>query len=401
LDVVLLEARDRVGGRTWTREWPEAGVSVELGGTWFARAQQPALAAEIARYGIAVTPALAFDDEVWLYVGVRHAGPEGSARRRAALSAAQPLVDAAIARLVGGDDGGAADLDVASDAWIEATGLGREAKDMLLALVAMMAGARPAETSIRLLLDDVRASGYRLTDAIADMGETFADGSASLYEAIAKDVRGEIRLSAPVRRVAHDHTGVAITTEDGGELRARAAVIALPLNCWADLVFDPPLPAPKARAATEGHAGLARKVVLHAVGVSPGLFGLGFESPLQSVIATKAAPRGTIVTGFDSLDRIVDPEDVAEAGEALRCYVPEARALGVIAHDWVADPWAKGSYLATRPGWAAEVVPALPVPEGRLTFAGSDIAREGAGWIEGAITSGREAAVQAARIARA
>jgi monoamine oxidase len=49
--VIVLEARDRIGGRTWYREIPGTGVWAEYGGMFFSRATQPALAREIERYG--------------------------------------------------------------------------------------------------------------------------------------------------------------------------------------------------------------------------------------------------------------------------------------------------------------------------------------------------------------
>ena len=263
----------------------------------------------------------------------------------------------------------------------------------------MMAGARPAETSIRLLLDDVRTSGYRLTDAIADMGETFTDGSASLYEAIAKDVRGEIQMSAPVRRIAHDHDSVIVMTDEGRASRARrrphpaAQLLGRRRRRSAVLATEDPCRdrGPR-RARAQGGAACR--------GVSPGLFGLGFEAQLQSVIATKAAPRGTIVTGFDSMGRLIDPEDVAEPARHSGATCPKRATLGVITHDWVADPWSKGAYVAPRPGWAAEVVPALPVPEGRLAFAGLRHRARGRGLDRGRDLERTRGRTEAARIAR-
>ena len=62
--VVVLEARDRIGGRTWYREMPGAGVSAEYGGMFFSRATQPHLAAEIERYGTPWRPRRARDGRV-------------------------------------------------------------------------------------------------------------------------------------------------------------------------------------------------------------------------------------------------------------------------------------------------------------------------------------------------
>src|SRR5688572_23569767 len=55
--VVVLEARDRVGGRTWFRELPGSGRKVELGGAWFDPNDQPQIREEADRYGIAIAPA--------------------------------------------------------------------------------------------------------------------------------------------------------------------------------------------------------------------------------------------------------------------------------------------------------------------------------------------------------
>src|SRR5262245_1288764 len=63
---VVLEARDRIGGRTWYREMPGAGISVEYGGMFFSRATQPRLAAEIQRYGIGVTPMAPPEVVAWI-----------------------------------------------------------------------------------------------------------------------------------------------------------------------------------------------------------------------------------------------------------------------------------------------------------------------------------------------
>ncbi|MEP6758721.1 MAG: FAD-dependent oxidoreductase [Actinomycetota bacterium] len=72
--VVVLEARDRIGGRTWYREMPGAGVSVEYGGMFFSRATQPHLAAEVERYSIVVTSPREPDVVAWIRGGERVEG---------------------------------------------------------------------------------------------------------------------------------------------------------------------------------------------------------------------------------------------------------------------------------------------------------------------------------------
>ena len=77
---------------------------------------------------------------------------------------------------------------------------------------------------------------------------------------------------------------------------------------------------------------------------------------------------------------------------AIQVYAPEARVLAVDAHNWVDDPWSKGTWLAARPGWLTEGLFDGHERRGRVVLAGSDIAEEHGGWIAGAIASGRTAA---------
>ena len=55
--VVLLEARERVGGRTWTVPFEPAGCEVDLGAEWVAPGAHPAMVAELRRYQLALIPA--------------------------------------------------------------------------------------------------------------------------------------------------------------------------------------------------------------------------------------------------------------------------------------------------------------------------------------------------------
>src|SRR5206468_11598362 len=85
--VVVLEARDRIGGRTWYRELPGAGISVEYGGMFFSRATQPRIAAEIERYGLPVTPMPVPEVVAWIRGSSRVEGAPAIERLLAGLKA--------------------------------------------------------------------------------------------------------------------------------------------------------------------------------------------------------------------------------------------------------------------------------------------------------------------------
>jgi monoamine oxidase len=392
--VILLEARDRIGGRTWYREMPGAGVEVEYGGMFFSRPTQPHLAAEVERYAIAATPAIMPDDVAWIRGTERRVGRAAIEELRVELDASG-LTDAIVAAekvFAAADRTSLVAQDVRASSWIDAIGAGDDAADFLRAFMVAMGGARLEAISVLPLLWDMVELGYGPTDVFVDIGELFTDGTKSLIDAMASGL--DIRFGCVVRRVEHDDGGVRVKLADGGVLEAAAAVVALPLNLWADVAFDPPLATAKRRAAAERHPGAVSKV-LAVVRDAPDRFvAFGWDTPINAGFVNKPALDGQVFMGFS----VQDPVDLADhdaVAQAVNAHLPDATVLATDGHDWVNDPFSKGTWLSVPPTWFSDgTFEALEVPEGRLAFAGSDIASEGAGWIEGAIGSGIAAAAR-------
>ena len=274
--------------------------------------------------------------------------------------------------------------------WLERRDVSVEARDYLLAFAATMGGAPPAAQSmLPMVLDSIDAD-YTFDSAFEDISESFWDGTKSLADAIGDGL--DVRFGTVVERVRRSAGEVAVDVRGGGTLRAAALVVALPLNVWDDVTFDPPLADPKRRAAERRHAGAITKVVAVAAGVPPGFIGTGWGIPLETVAAMYEVADGVLLIGFG----IQDPPDASDpvaVREALRRFAPDAEVFASGAHDWIADPYSKGTWLAIPPGWLSDgTFAALAEPEDRLAFAGSDIANEGAGWIEGAISTGHASA---------
>jgi monoamine oxidase len=74
--------------------------------------------------------------------------------------------------------------------------------------------------------------------------------------------------------------------------------------------------------------------------------------------------------------------------------MPAAEVVRWAWHDWTADPFARGTWAATRPGDRSALHPPELHVERGVVLAGSDVATESAGWIEGALASGEQAARQ-------
>jgi monoamine oxidase len=292
------------------------------------------------------------------------------------------------------DPSSLADLDVSVTTWLESHPLSAAAEDAVRSYVGAIGGSDPSRTGVlAILLETI--DGGRLDDAWDDVGRAFRDGTGALVAALATDL--DIRLGQVVEVVRQGATGVEVQTRAGATFAALEAVIALPLNVWRDVRFDPPLSEPKARAAQHGHVGSASKLIAVARGVQDGYLAVGGSGPVQAVGAVRPVGDGAqLVIAFDGLGRL-DGADALAVQHAVRTLAPEATILAHGSHDWRADPFARGTWLTIPPGWLTDgTFAALERPEGRLAFAGGDIAPDGPGLMAGAMSSGERAAVTVA-----
>jgi len=366
---------------------------------FFSRETQPSIAREIERYGIRVTPAISEPAELaWIRGDEYRSGADALDDVRAKLRASNltAALEETKRAFASGDRSELDRFEVTSAEWVDAIDAPQDAADYLRAFLAAMGGSKIERTSVLPLLWDMVELDYNPVDAYIDLGELFTDGTKSLIDAMATGLN--IRFKTVIASVRHDAAGVTVTTTDGSSFSAAAGVIALPLNCWNDIAFDPPLPPAKQRVAGEGHVGNMSKV-LAVVQEAPETFlGTGWDTPINAGFVTKPTADGRLFMGFSVQDRVAldDHEGMAAA---VKAHLPNVTVVATDGHDWVTDPFSKGTWLAIPVGWFGDgTFDQLERPEGRLAFAGSDIAAEGAGWIDGAIGSGLRAAAGLTRL---
>ncbi len=377
--VVVLEARPRLGGRTWYRPFADTDVEVEIGGAWFSLARQPQLAEEVQRYGVRVGPVPDRRRRRWFTGGMRRRGRPVPKSEAAVLR--QTLADLATRAA-----GPTPEDDVPVVDWLKAHGLPRATKDFVLGWASFMSGADPAEVSMLEVMALV-AEGDGSPGSLADeIGERFEAGTQVLLDAIAEDSGADIRLGTPVVRLGQEPDRVVATLADGGKTEGEAAVLAVPVNTLGALELEPPLDDGLARVVAQGHPGRSRKVWLLAEGAPEGLVCIGYGTPFNWLSWERRLGDASLLVGFAK-------EDVTDPEAAVAAYAPGARVLAVDAHDWLADPWSRGTWLTCRPGWTSMgALARFGRPQGRVVFAGSDVAEEHNGWIAGALASGHAAA---------
>jgi monoamine oxidase len=361
-DVVVLEARDRVGGRVWSRTLPDGSV-IEMGAE-FVLPGNPLVEETARRLGLAKwAKGMAY--------GRREPRGGGAVTEDDLRGAA-----AAIERLLADDaEGSAAELLDRLDA-------PAAVREAIRARVEVSAGA-PAEH----VGADELAGVAAFSD---DPSWGIAGGNQRMALALAEPL--EVRSSTPVRRIAWSDGAVEV---DG--VAADAVVVAVPAPVLGSIDFDPPLPAPL-RAALAGlrHGDAAKLFV-----------------PLRERPATSAvlSVPERYWTWTATADGVVQPVVHAFAGSAAALERLEVAAgpgrwleslarlrpdleldpAGAVLSTWSDDPWARGAYSVHTPGGNDD---ALQRRYGGLVLAGEHTAGAKAALMEGALASGLRAAAQ-------
>ena len=258
--VLLLEAQDRVGGRTYTATSESTGSSVDLGGMWVGPTQTRMLAL-LERFGIEREPQYTDGSDVLFCGGVakRFSGliPPHSVGSLVELQLMLWRLDWMASRVSPLDPAsaqGSSELGAQSvGAWAEGALWTAAAKETLQLAVGMVFGAHPDRISMLFFLSYVKAAGglvQLLETRGAAQDSTLRGGAQQLSERLRGAVEaagGEVRLGAQAERVvAVGPSGSLLGVEcrgGGPTLRARAVVVALsPKVALESICFEPRLP---------------------------------------------------------------------------------------------------------------------------------------------------------------
>jgi monoamine oxidase len=398
--VLLLEARDRLGGRTWYKPFAAQGRKLEFGGTWVAPQWQRHIGAEIDRYAAKLVESPQPGMCAWSLAGERYGGAMPlPVDQWMEFERAIRLIDNTAARIRFGeaplDQNGLGDLDVPFTSWLESLDLPAKTSEFLLAWAGFYFGAHPSEVSALHILSWVAGFGNSAIGWYVGVSTKLARGTIGLLTAMAEDSAADVHLETPVRSIESTNSGVIVTTHGGESYHARTAVLATPINTWHDIDITP-LAQPKAAIAAERHAGHSVKIWALVRGLPGNFYGVGYDTKIKWLATEYNTPEGDLLVGFGTSPEELDVTNGAAVAAAVREFLPDADVVATDAHDWNADPYSQGTWMAYRPGQVMRHASGIQRPEGAITFAGSDLASGWCGWIDGAIESGHRAAEAAA-----
>jgi len=414
-DVVVLEARDRVGGRVLTETLVD-GTTIDHGGQWIGPGQHR-MAHLADDLGLETFPTYDGGENL-LHFGGRTARYEGAIPRLspvvlADMGQAQMRFDR-LAQRVPLDAPWAADRAEEWDgqtfeSWIRRNAVTRGARELLTLYSEAVFAAAPADLSLlHALFYTHSGNGVDVLAGTRDgaQQDRFVGGAQGLALGLAAHLGDRVRLEQPVRRV--DWSGDAVMAlTDSVLVAARHAIIAIPPPLATRIRYEPPLP--PARDQLTQRLPMGAVIKCHAVYERPfwrddGLSGQATTDvgPVK-VTFDNSPPRGSpgvllaFVEGAHARalsQRAPDDRREQVLAALVRLFgAAAARPLEYTERDWSAEEWTRGCYAALfTPGTWTQLGPALRAPVGRIHWAGTETATVWCGYMDGAVQSGERAA---------
>ncbi len=407
---VVLEAQDRVGGRTLNHDLGDGYIS-EAGGQWIGPGQTSI--ADLAReldvgtfttYYQGETVFLAGDGRVALDLG----GSFGTD-----LKLAEQL-DEMAREVPSGAPWMAArakELDALSVGdWLAKQNLSAQDRIGWDISIQLSGGTAPAGMGLLHFLSMINSanSRYEQLDSIKNSAQEtrFVGGSQILCQKMAAALHDKVQLSTPVRRITEWDSSVVSLHTDRGVLRARRVIMAIQPALCQQLDFSPALPQPRRELQRHWPAYSPGRKTAH-VYAKPfwrerGLNGhiMQANGPLLWAY-DNSPPDGSLGVINAFVTQAGVPSDPQLAEQLLSALF--AQALGEEAlhplqfhdFDWGRDPWSISCVSAVPPGFWTRHGEALHPPVGQLIWSGTETADIWAGYMDGAVRSGHRAALQA------
>ncbi len=421
--VVVLEARDRVGGRTLNHDLGGGDVT-EAGGQYVGPTQNHVLAL-CAELGVETYPGYHAGDNVYI--------ADGRAKRYTGDIPPDLLALPDLAQMILRLDAMAKDVPVdapwtskdaeqldamTAETWIKANTINSARILKLVDLFLSPAlGNRAADVSMLFLLATIAGYGDERTPGTLERGIGSKDGAQDsrlkggtqlLSIRMAQQLGDRVVLGAPVRSIDQGGAGVVVTVADGRAWRGARAVVAIPPPLAVEIDWTPLLPA--------GHDALRRRMALGTLAKCEAIYdrpfwrdaGLSGQAIKLGDAAVPAMfdntpPDGApgVLMGFmggrswrkwqaaSAADRRAAVlEDFAQA------YGAQARhPVDYFEQDWVQERWTRGGPTSVLgPGTLVDFGRHLTEPVGAVHWAGTETAGYWNGYMDGAISSGKRAA---------
>jgi len=412
--VIVVEARDRVGGRTLTQQIGSAAF--DLGAQWIGPDQQR-VHALVDELGLQTAPTFTDGKKV-----LEVAGKVSTYKRSIASMSVPNLIQLTgvlsyvnrVRKRVSPSSPmsaeGASELDGETlETWRSRIVKSAKITGVIDATVRTIFGAEARDLSALYFLMYINAGGgmLNLTEAKGGAQQDWIVGGAqALSLALAKDLGDSVVLGTPVRRILQGREGVDAVS-DNGTISGRYAVVAIPPTLAGRIEYEPSVSVGRDQLTQRFSMGAAVKVIVtyeHAFWREAGFSGevVSSDGPLSVVYdGTSHDDTQPALVGFVSGSQARQWSTQPMADRQRRITGALARYFGDAANsfsdyeelDWGMEAWSRGGPAAALPpGVLTNSFAHLRKPEGRIHWAGTETATEWIGYMEGAIQAGERAA---------
>lgn len=416
--VALLEARDRVGGRTFT-EVRDDGVWIDRGGAWVGPGQDR-IYALMTEFGVPSYKQYVDGEAMMIVDGKQHRykgtvpwslSPFASVNLGTAFLELGQMCKA-IPLEAPWNAKKAAKWDQTTVAqWLARNVPSAAARDLLETAIGGTYTSDTSEVSLLFALHQMASGGgpgfvFGIKDASQD--SRIVGGMGAVYGPMAAEIGDSLHLSQPVRRIDQDAEGVTVRSEDM-TVRARRAIVAVPLAIASQIVYEPMLPVDRSFLHQRMPSGAIYKINIvydEPFWRNDGLSGQSAApgSPASVTIdaSTDAPRRGVMCVIVEGpIARQIGELDETERRRTIlaelvgRFGVKAASPVDYIEQCWTTERYSGGGMIShAPPGVLTQFGHALREPAGRIHWAGTESSAVMCGWVDGAVRSGERAATE-------
>jgi monoamine oxidase len=416
--VTLLEARDRVGGRTFTEARGD-GSWIDRGGAWIGPGQD-AIYALMNEFGVSSykqytggEAMMCVDGKKYRYRGTipLSMSPWAVANIGAAFLALTHMCKSIPVEAPWAAPKAQKWDRLSWAAWLDRNTLSKPAHELLESAISGLYTSAASEVSLLFVLYQMASSGgpsfvLGVKDAAEDARPV--GGMGAIYGAVAAELGDAIRLSQPVRRIGQDADGVTVHSDDM-VVRARRAIVAVPISIASQITYEPMLPVDRSFLHQRMPLGAVFKIALvygdpfwRADGLSGQSFAPGSPANLTIDSCTDTASPGmlTVITEGPVARQIgllteAERKRVVLDAVAERFGDKALSPIDYVEQNWAVERYSGGGMIAhTPPGVLTEFGAALREPCGRVHWAGTESSSVMYGFIDGAVRSGERAAAE-------
>lgn len=416
--VALLEARDRVGGRTFTI-YREDGSWIDRGGAWIGPGQDR-IYALMTEFGVPEYKQYVDGDAMMFIDGKRYKyrgtiplslSPFAVANLGVVfLELTQMCKTIPVEAPWTAPKAGKWDALTWSK-WLESNTLSKPARSLLESSVAGLYTSAASELSMLFCLYQMAAAGgpsfvLGVKDAAEDARPV--GGMGAIHAAVTAELGDVVLLNHPVRAVAQDDHGVTVRSDDM-VVRARRVIVTVPICIAAQILYQPQLPVDRAFLHQRMPSGAVFKIALiydepfwRFDGLSGQSFAPGSLANLTIDSCTDTGTPGilTVITEGPEARHLcaltdADRRQVVLSAVAERFGRKALTPVDYLEQNWTVERYSGGGMISHMPpGVLTEFGPALRAPCGRIHWAGTESSARMYGFIDGAVRSGERAAAE-------